>query len=155
MALKVLDAGECLMLSGDSRDEVEGALAKYVGRGAKIVTEPVAVGSQWTAACSLPVRPAQSDISHRMQLSELRESAFRRIPEPEFDDGCSTKDVGHRCIITGPSVQRVLLRVQYLTRLGATLSGTIVEHGGKWLAIVDTSNLSNSRGDKEPYLWSR
>lgn len=153
MAIKVLDAGECLMLSGDSRDEVDEALARYVGRGAKIVTEAIAVGSQWTAACSPPVRAAQSDVSHRMQLSELRESAFRRTPEPEFDDGCSTKNVGHKCIITGPSVQRVSLRIQHLTSLGATSSGTIVEHGGKWLAIVDTTNLSNSRGDKEPYFW--
>jgi len=153
MALKVLDAGECLMLSGDSQDEVQEALAKYAGRGAKIVTEPVAVGSQWTAACSLPVRPGQSDISHRMQLSELRESAFRRTPEPEFDDGCTTKNVGLKCIITGPSVQRVLLRIQHLTRLGATPSGTIVQHGGKWLAIVDTTHLSGARGEKEPYFW--
>lgn len=153
MALKVLDAGECLMLSGDSRDEVEGALAKYVGRGAKVVTEAVAVGSRWTAACSLPERPPQSDVSHRMQLSELRETALRRMPEPEFDDGCSTKDVGAKCIITGPSVERVLLRIQHLTRLGGKPSGTIVPHGGKWVAIVDTTNLSDSRGDREPYFW--
>jgi hypothetical protein len=153
MALKVLDAGECLMLSGDSRDEVDGALAKYVGRGAKIVTQAVAVGSHWTAACTLPVRPSESDISHRMKLSELRESSFNRRVEPEIEDGCSTKNVGLKCIVTGPSMQRVLLRVQHMTRSGAILVGTIVQHGGNWLAIVDTANASNSLGDKDPYSW--
>jgi hypothetical protein len=153
MALKVLDAGECLMLSGDSRDEVEGALTKYVERGARVVSPTVAVGSRWTAACSLPARPNDADVSRRMQLSDLRGSALRRIPEPEFDDGCSVRDAGSKCVITGASPEQVMMRIEHLARLGATPSGKIVRHAGKWLAIVDTTRLSLSRGDKEMYVW--
>lgn len=43
MALKVFDAGDYLMLSGDSQKEIKYALAIYESRGARVLSRAVAI----------------------------------------------------------------------------------------------------------------
>jgi len=146
MAVSVLDTGDCLMVGGDSREEVDGALVKYVGRGAKILAEAVADGSRWTGACTIPERAPVSDISDRLKLSELREAASRMSAEADVEDGCSVEEVGVKYLVTGPSPREVLLRVQHMTRFGGYLVGNIAQADGKWLAIVDTPCSAKNSG---------
>ncbi len=150
MALKVLDAGSCLMLSSESRRDIDGALAKYLGRGAKVLAPAEAVGSHWTAVCTPPLRSAEADITDRLKLSDLRQRASDRRGEPALDDGCRVTALGSKRIVTGPSKRQVLLRLEYLARLGYRHVGEIVQSDSKWVALADTgSRISAS----EPYRW--
>ena len=152
MALKAFDAGDYLILSVDSREEVEGRLAAYESRVAKVISEPVAIGSHWAAACTLPDRGVGIDISDRLTLSELWEAASRTSSDPvtPLDDGCRVEEVGFKRIIRGPTKVQVMLRVQYFTRTGANVVGDIEQDGGVWVAIIDTASTNGS----EPYQWA-
>ena len=150
MALKFLDAGDYLMLSGDSQEEVEDALSMFETRGAKVVSRAAALGSHWTAACTLPTGGAGDDTTDSLTLSDLWETASRTSVEPEVDDGRSVEEVGFKRIVTGPSQLQVLLRIRRFTRIGAELTGEIERDGDKWVAIVDTAGIS---GTYDPYHW--
>jgi hypothetical protein len=152
MAIKVFDAGDYLMLSGDSREEVESALLKYESRGAEVVSGAVAIGARWAAACTMPVRGTSNDISDRLKLSDLWEAAARANAESvaPMDDGCFVEEVGFKRIITAPTKLQVMLRVQYFVRIGADLVGEIEQDGDVWVAIVDTVRSNGV----EPHHWS-
>lgn len=150
MALKVLDAGDCLMLSSESRREVDGALAKYVGRGAKVLLQTKSVGSHWTAACTLASRSTGIDITDRLKISDLRERASDRRDETVLHDGCRVTAVGTMRIVSGPSTRQVSARLHQLTRLGYRVVGEIVQDHAKWIAMVDTGATNRI---SEPYRW--
>ncbi len=144
MALKVLDAGSSLMLTGDTREEVDAALTGYVARGSKVVTQAVAVGNRWTAACTLPASEAEGDSSDDMQLSDYQAKARAGGSDPEVDDGCTVEELGFKRIVYGPSKRHVLLRVEHMKRFGAELVGEIEQDGARWVAIVDTGGADKS-----------
>ncbi len=153
MACSVLDAGDCLMLSGESQKEVDEALAKYVERGAKVITQAVAVGSRWTGACTLPVRRGNAAITDRLKLSDVRDAASRDRTTPDMQDGCRVEAVGFKRIFTSASKEEVISRVQDFTRLGASLIGDIVSNGDEWVGIIDTRGAAGTGGPDEAYRW--
>jgi hypothetical protein len=153
MALKVLDASDCLMLSGESREEVDVALARYVERGSKIVTQGVAVVSRWTGDCTLPVRSGDGGLTDCLKLSDVREAASHNRSEPRVNDEYRLEAVGFKRIFTASSKEQVMLRGEDFTRVGASLVGEIVQDGDKWVAIVDTRGTVGSDGPDEPYRW--
>ncbi|MBV8031560.1 MAG: hypothetical protein JO035_08635 [Betaproteobacteria bacterium] len=68
MAVKITDAGDRVMIKGDSREEVEYALEAHIRKGAKRITRPTAVGLRWLAACTV-VRPRAGDRGARRRGS--------------------------------------------------------------------------------------
>jgi hypothetical protein len=114
--VKVLGAGEKVVLSGTDAEEVKSVLHAYVGRGGKVVTPPVQMGSEWVAACTFPIQ------SHWAEETKVEKLGFKRI-------------------VTGPTKASVLLSV---ADMGATLIGDIEEVGGAWTAVCDTVGAQNT-----------
>jgi hypothetical protein len=144
MGVKILDAGGKLVLSGEDRAEIEAMLARHVRRGAIPVAEAQRVGNVWVAACTLPTKSLDADITQTLHFAEIREPARRKGPEPEFSDGCQVEELGLKRIITGPSRRAVELRLEHLKQFGAELIGEIEEEGGAWVAVADTGGADKT-----------
>ena len=114
--VKVLGAGEKVVLSGSDAEEVRSVLHDYVGRGAKVVAPPVQMGGEWVAACTFPIQ------SHSADKTKVEKLGFKRI-------------------VTGPTKASVQLRV---ADMGATLIGEIEEVDGTWTAVCDTGGTENT-----------
>jgi hypothetical protein len=114
--VKVLGAGEKVVLSGTDAEEVKSVLHDYVGRGAKVVAPPVQLGGEWVAACTFPIQ------SHSVEKTKVEKLGFKRI-------------------VTGPTKASVLLSV---ADMGATLIGDIEELDGAWTAVCDTVGTQNT-----------
>lgn len=150
MALRVLDAVDCLMLTGESQREVDSALAKYVSRGARVILESKAVGRRWTAACTLVPQSGGIDITDRLKASELRERASDNRTASAFNDGCRVTAIGTMRVVSGPSSRQVSSRLQSLARLGYQVVGEIVQDKAKWVVIVEARSTDLA---SEPYRW--
>lgn len=137
MALRVFDAVDCLMLVGESRREVDRALAKYVSRGATVILEPRANGPRWTAACTLAPQSDGPDITDRVKASELRAQTSDPRAAYTLNDGCRVTEVGPMRIVSGPGSQQVSGRLHSLAIMGYRLVGEIVQYKAKWIAIVE------------------
>jgi hypothetical protein len=146
MAIKILDAGNQLMIDGDSRAEVQAKLEEHVARGSKIITATVAVGSRWVAACTIPLKSFDPDSTGTLSLSDVKAATERQADTPDVDDGCSVEEFGSKRFIRGPSERHVNMRIEHLKRFGAELVSEIERDGDSWVAIVDTG------GDKS-YRW--
>jgi len=114
--VKILDAGEKVILSGTDAEEVKSVLRDYVWRGAKVVAPPVQLGGEWVAACVFPIQSPPAD---RTKVEKL----------------------GLKRIVTGPTKASVQLRV---ADMGATLIGDIEEVDGTWTAVCDTGGAQNT-----------
>ena len=137
MALRVFDAVDCLMLTGESRREVNRALAKYIGRGATVILEPRANGTRWTAACTLTPQSDGPDITDRVKVSQVREQASDTRTTYTLNDGCRVTEVGAMRIVSGPSSGQVSGRLHSLVIMGYRLVGEIVQCKTKWIAFVE------------------
>jgi hypothetical protein len=114
--VKILGAGEKVVLSGTDREEVKSVLRAYVGRGAKVVAPPALLGIEWVAACTFPIQSRSAD------KTKVEELGFKRI-------------------VTGPTKASVQLRV---ADMGATLIGDIEELDGTWTAACDTGGTQST-----------
>ena len=114
--VKILGAGEKVILSGTDPEEVRAVLHAYVGRGARVVAPPALLGSEWVAACTFPI---QSDWAEKTKVEKL----------------------GLKRIVTGPTKASVQLTV---AEMGAALIGDIEEVDGTWTAVCDTGGTQNS-----------
>ena len=114
--VKILGAGEKVVLSGTDSEEVKSVLRDYIGSGAKVVAPPVRLGGEWVAACTFPI---QSHWADRTKVEKL----------------------GLKRIVTGPTKASVQLRV---ADMGATLIGEIEEIDGTWTAVCDTGGTQNT-----------
>ena len=72
--VKVLGAGEKVVLSGTDPDEVKSVLRDFVWRGAKVVAPPAQLGAEWVAACTFPV---QSNSAEKTKV-EKPQNGFKR-----------------------------------------------------------------------------
>jgi hypothetical protein len=113
--VKVLGAGEKVVLSGTDPDEIKSVLRDFVWRGAKVVAPPAQLGREWVAACTFPI---QSNSAEKTKVEKL----------------------GLKRIVTGPTKASVQLRV---ADMGATLIGEIEEIDGTWTAVCDTGGTQN------------
>jgi hypothetical protein len=114
--VKILGAGEKVILSGTDPEEVRAVLHAYVGRGARVVAPPVRLGGEWVAACTFPI---QSDWAEKTKVEKL----------------------GLKRIVTGPTKASVQLTV---AEMGAALIGDIEEIDGTWTAVCDTGGTQST-----------
>lgn len=143
MAVKTLDAGGSLMLSGDVQAEVDAALARYVELGSKVVSQTGKIGSRWVASCTVPPRDPASQTT-TLSLAAIQAAAARKkLPPPDPSDGCIVEELGYKRMITGPSQRRVQARVDYLMQSGAKLVSAAEQIDELWVAVVDTSGAEN------------
>ena len=144
MGVKILDAGGKLVLSGEDRAEVEAMLERHLRRGSSAIAAIQRVGSVWVAACTLPIKSIEVDITQTLYLAEIQEAPPPRSPEPEFADGCQVEEFGFKRIITGPTRRAVELRLEHLKQFGAELVGEIEQDGASWVAVADTGGADKA-----------
>jgi len=132
--VKRLDAGGDILLSGETREEVDAALKELIGRGADVISPLSQVGRSWVAACTQPLNPREVDRTSSLDLRELQAAQRERRPEAAL---CQVEQVGFKLIVTGPSHSAVYARVQELLHEGATLVSDAEESGGTWIAVFD------------------
>lgn len=137
--VKILDAGEKLLLSGQDPADVEAKLRYYVGRGSVIVSPLTRVGNAWVAACTPPVQEA--DRSTTLDLAKILEAqrAARPVPqnEPESDGVCTVEKIGLKRLVTGPTLAAVQAITERFLELGAGIESGPEEIFGQWSAVCD------------------
>jgi hypothetical protein len=134
--LKMLDAGDRILLSGSSAEEVQQALDRQVERGAKVVTPPCQVGRTWTAACTLPPKAGPADDTTTLSLAEIEKAAVQAATY-DTNDGCRIEELGLKRMVFGPSRVAVERRIEYLRQFGAQLLGEIEQIDEEWVAVLD------------------
>ena len=144
--VKLLDAGSDILLSGETREEVDAALKELVGRGADVITPLSQVGRSWVAACTQPLKPEEVDRTSTLDLRELQAAQRERRPLAAL---CQVEQVGFKLIVTGPTHDAVYARVQELLEEGATLVSDAEESDGAWIAVFDTAGPAPERPDLE------
>lgn len=134
--VKHLDTGGDILISGDSREEVEAALRDLVARGAQVITPLSLVGRSWVAACTPPPELHEADRTSTLDLRELQAAAQReRHPEAAL---CRVEEMGLKRVVTGPTYDAVHARLAELLAEGCTLVSDVQEDFGSWIAICDT-----------------
>lgn len=114
MSLTLSDAGTCIMVRGESKDEVEYALKVRESQGYKRQSEPALIGRAWIATLAKPG------------------------PEVKGAEACQLERLGHQVIVRGPTEGAVTEKVSYLVLGGAKLINAIAEmRPGEWTAILD------------------
>jgi hypothetical protein len=139
--VKRLDAGADILLSGETREEVDAALKELVGRGADVITPLTQVGRTWVAACTQALKPQEVDRTSTLDLRELQAAQRTRRPLAAL---CDVEQVGFKLIVSGPTHDAVYARVQELLEEGATLVTDAEESGGTWIAVFDTAGAAKS-----------
>jgi hypothetical protein len=141
--VKRLDAGADILLSGETREEVDAALKELVERGADVITPLSLVGRTWVAACTQPLKPEEVDRTSTLDLRELQAAQRKHRPLAAL---CQVDKVGFKLIVTGPSHEAVYARVQDLLEEGAMLVSDAEDLGDTWTAVLDT--VSPPKGDQ-------
>lgn len=145
MGVKIIDAGETIILRGESEEAVHAALQKFLRRGSKEIGEISRVGRSqaWVGTCTIPLKEHEADKTTTLNLSDL-------APPPDPDSlreskgECSIEKVGFKRVITGPTRIHVTFVVEELRQLGGDLIGEIEEENGQWVAICDTAGIKNT-----------
>ena len=141
-SVKILDAGDRIMLSAATSAEVEAVLRDYVKRGAKVVSPLGQIGTTWVAACTPPTLAHAADKTTTLHLSELAKAtapkAAKPLVEPASDGVCTVEKIGLKRLISGPSLEAVKGKVHEFVRIGFGLVSEIEEVDGTWLAVCDT-----------------
>jgi len=136
--VKVLDAGDKVLLSGQEAADVEAKLRYYVGRGSIVVSPVARIGSAWVAACTPPTQEA--DRSSTLDLAKILEAQrAARAPqvEPESDGVCTVEKIGLKRLVTGPTEAAVQAITQRFLDLGAGIESGPEEVFGQWSAVCD------------------
>jgi hypothetical protein len=79
--VKRLDLGGDILLSGETREDVDAVLQDLLRRGAKIVTPLTQVGKTWVAACTQPPKIHESDRTSTLNMREAQAAQRKRRPE--------------------------------------------------------------------------
>ncbi|HET9383633.1 MAG TPA: hypothetical protein VFO67_00700, partial [Gemmatimonadales bacterium] len=109
----IFDAGSNLIVSGNTRASVEKALA---GLGpVRLISPASQVGDRWVATCEHP---------------EIAVSA------------CKVEALGYTRIVTGPTREAVIAKVEELIDRGAVLVGNVESAGEVWTAVCELSDAA-------------
>ena len=140
--VKILDAGEKFLLSGQNAADVEAKLRYYVGRGSAIVSPLARVGSTWVAACTPPTQEAdRSSTLDLAKILEAQRAARAPLTEPESDGVCTVEKLGLKRLIAGPTRAAVQVITQRFLELGAGVESGPEEVFGQWSAVCDMGGL--------------
>ena len=113
MSLTTSDAGTCLMIRGETQEEVEAALRAREAQGYRRQGPPAQVGKAWIATCT---KPGAAGATH---------------------EACRVERLGGNVFITGPSEDAVRQTVAHLATGGAKLIGPVEKVGDQWSAVCD------------------
>jgi hypothetical protein len=133
--VKRLDLGGDILLSGETREDVDAVLQDLIRRRAKIVTPLTQVGKNWVAACTQPPAIQDSDRTSTLNMREVQAARRKRRPAAAL---CEIEQVGFKLIVTGPTHEAVYACLQELLEDGATLVSDAEESAGTWFAVCDT-----------------
>jgi len=136
--VKILDAGDKILLSGQESADVAAKLQYYVGRGSVIVSPLAKVGSAWVAACTPPLQEA--DRSSTLDLAEImkaQRAAKAPQVEPESDGVCTVEKIGLKRLVTGPTLAAVQAITERFLEIGAGIESGPEEVFGQWSALCD------------------
>ena len=139
--VKRLDAGGDILLSGETREDVDAVLEDLLARGANILTPLTRVGKTWVAACTQPPKTHEADRTSTLDLREIQAAQRERRPEASL---CKVEQAGFKLMVTGPTHEAVYARVQELLEDGATLVSDAEEIAGPWVAVCDTAGPARS-----------
>ena len=89
--VKRLDAGGDILISGETREEVDAALKDLVSRGADVVTPLSLVGRSWVAACTQPTNASELDRTSTLDLRDIQAAMRKRRPEAAL---CQVEEAG-------------------------------------------------------------
>jgi hypothetical protein len=137
--VRVLDAGDKLLITGVQAQDVELAIKQFVQKGSKLIAPLCQIGKTWTAACSIPPTTQSMDEigSQSLELSGQSDVGTGTSNEP--DDGCRIVEMGFKRIVYGASPLAVKLRLEYMQQFGARAISDIEEVDGEWTVICDVS----------------
>lgn len=147
MEVKVLDAGDRFVLSGEESSQVELVLQKYLKRGAKLITPVSKVGRSFAAACSIPPKTKNMEETQTLKLQDVIDAAAVAAAAADTEDavdGCRVEKLGFKRIVYGPSMLAVQVRVERMKHFGAEVIGDIEEQGDEWVAVVDVGGAKNT-----------
>ena len=132
--VKRLDAGDEILVSGATRDEVDAVLQDFLARGAKLITPLSQVGRSWVAACSPPPKVHAADRTSTLNMRDIQAAQRKRRPQAAL---CQVEEAGLKRIITGPTLDAAHARLAEFLEGGATLVSNPEESFGSWIAVCD------------------
>src|ERR1700682_2289492 len=144
--VKRLDLGGDILLSGETREDVDAVLQDFVRRRAKIVTPLTQVGKTWVAACTQPPTIHESDHTSTLNMREVQAAQRKRRPEAAL---CKIEQVGFKLIVAGPTHDAVHARLLELLGDGATLVSDAEESAGTWFAVCYTPARPPTRDESD------
>lgn len=127
--VKIVDAGERIMVSGPSRDVVEAAVESLVAKGAQVLAPATQLGSRWVATCAkppdgtVPEAPSVADVQ-----SGTDDAVLRRV---------KVADTGDHLMITGPEKSLVEAALAALARKGGRVLAPPAPLGNGWIATFE------------------
>jgi len=127
--VKIVDAGERIMISGPSRDVVEAAVESLVAKGAPVLAPAAQLGSRWVATCAkppggtVPETPTVADVQ-----SGADDAVLRRV---------KVSDTGDHLMITGAEKSAVEAALAALARNGARVLAPPAPLGNGWIATLE------------------
>jgi hypothetical protein len=141
-AVKILDAGARVLLSGTDAEEVNTTLHGFTSRGAEVVTPLTHLGCKWVAACTAPLQSHPADKTDTLYFADLAEAQAEGVS----GDGelCNVETLGFKRLVTGPTRVLVRHKVAEMLEMGATLIGEVEELDGLWTALCDTGGTQNN-----------
>jgi len=115
-AVKILDAGNNLIISGKTKQAVQAALDEFQTQGVRILSGIAQTGDVWMASCENPQVGASQ---------------------------CRVENFGPHVMIYGPTRVAVEGKVIELAERGTKLISEIEQDSeGNWVAVCDTSDPS-------------
>ena len=143
LEVKILDAGDRFVLSGEDSSQVELVLQRYLKRGARQITPVSKVGRSFAAACSIPPKTKNMDETQTLKFQDVVDAAAAAQAD-DVVDGCRLEEAGFKRIVYGPSLLAVQLRLERMKHFGAEVIGEIEQQGDEWIAVVDVGGAKNT-----------
>jgi hypothetical protein len=135
--VKVVDAGERIMISGPNRDGVEAAVNALVAKGVRVMAPAAQLGSRWVATCeklpdgTVPEIPTLTD-----DQSDADDTLLRKV---------RVTDAGDHLMITSPDKSAVEAAVAALAREGGRVLATPAPLGNGWIATFEKPAVAENR----------
>lgn len=136
-AVKILDAGGNLLLSGTDEADVAAALQKYVGRGATVISKPGRLGASWVAACTAPPKIPGADETTTLRLQDIAAAAARKGGGARSEGAAQYVETGHAILISGPSEASVRAALNAFVQQGSKVSSEVTQIGYTWVASCE------------------
>lgn len=116
--VKILDAGEDLVLSGPTAEAVQATLNSFTKRGSKVISQVGLVGKRWVAACKVPPVTTGLDTTQTLNLSDI----------VKILDSSGTR------MLSGPSSSAVEFALNGYIELGSKIVSPVSQVGQNWVA---------------------